>query len=214
MAVALATQAHFRGAAVELWLGAVEVPVPPFLPTRRWRSLQELRRLLSGRPGLPREVAAVWVPAALPDFTLRARPGKIPSHEEGPLTIQLERAPKLLPEVRRRAPPPTLLVGFKLESGLPERELLKSAERLRKEVGLDFVVANDRSSMGRSETRLALLSAGGEPLRLTGPKRDVAGVLLEEVGKSLRPGRNGRAHRPGTRSGRERGPPRSGAAGR
>jgi phosphopantothenoylcysteine decarboxylase/phosphopantothenate--cysteine ligase len=184
-AVALATQGYFRGAEVELWLGAVEVPVPSFLVPRRWRSLSDLRRLIDGSPGLPRDLAAVWVPAALSDFTLAARKGKIPSHEAGPLTLTLRPAPKVLPDLRRRARPPCRIIGFKLESGASTEQLIASGRRLQQEAGVDFVVANDRAAMGAPRARILLIPPRGEVEEIAGPKEEVASRLLEAVGPSL-----------------------------
>ncbi|HEV2316403.1 MAG TPA: bifunctional phosphopantothenoylcysteine decarboxylase/phosphopantothenate--cysteine ligase CoaBC [Thermoplasmata archaeon] len=184
-AVQIATQAHFRGADVESWLGAVEVSVPSFLRARRWRSVGDLTRLIADRSALPKELAAIWVPAALADYTLDPQSGKISSRDHAELVLTLRRAPKVLAELRRRAPPPTEIVGFKLEAGASEEELLRAAERMREEVGADWVVANDRASMGSAETSVWLISRDGRKASFSGPKSEVAGRLLDEVGPTL-----------------------------
>jgi phosphopantothenoylcysteine decarboxylase/phosphopantothenate--cysteine ligase len=184
-AVELATQAHYRGANVTAWLGATEVPVPGFLAVTRWRSTADLQRLVRRSGKLVAAADAVWVPAALSDFTLTPVAGKIPSRSPEPPTLELRRAPKLLPILRRSAPRPAVLVGFKLTARKTEAETVAEAEALRGEAALDWVVANDRSNMGAREADVLLVGPSGAPTRITGPKAEVAGRLLDAVGEAL-----------------------------
>ncbi|MGI0151889.1 MAG: phosphopantothenoylcysteine decarboxylase, partial [Thermoplasmata archaeon] len=185
MAVALATAAHYRGARVELWLGAHSHPVPSFLPLTRWHRTEELIRMLRTAPGVPAGLAAVWVPAALADFVPEASTGKIPSRERRELTLRLLRAPKVLPEIRRLVPAPALLIGFKLEAGIPLAELLRRAKELREEHGLDYVVANESAALGAQTTSVHLLHPDGRLSPFSGPKGEVGGKLLDAVGREL-----------------------------
>ncbi|MCI4354105.1 MAG: bifunctional phosphopantothenoylcysteine decarboxylase/phosphopantothenate--cysteine ligase CoaBC [Thermoplasmata archaeon] len=184
-AVALATQAYFRGAATELWAAAIEVPVPRFLSVHRWRSVSDLRSLARKRASALASASAVLVPAALSDFTLPSSAGKISSRDHPTLTLDLTRAPKVLPELRRRAPAPCRLVGFKLIAEQDEAVLEAESRRLLAEADLDWVVANDRSAMGSATTRLLVVTRRGELRRLAGTKFDVAGKLLDDLGREL-----------------------------
>ena len=184
-AVALAVQAHYRGAMTELWAASVEVPVPRFLAVHRWRSVADLRNLVRKRSDVLAAAGAVLVPAALSDFTLPASTGKISSRDHAALTLELTRAPKVLPELRRRAPPPCRLVGFKLVAGSDDVGLEAESRRLLEESNLDWVVANDRSVMGAPATRLLVVTRSGPIRRLAGPKFDVAGKLLDDLGREL-----------------------------
>jgi len=208
-AVALANQAYYRGADVELWAGALQVPVPAWLPVRTWSRVEDLVALARERaPSLSR-AAAVIVPAALSDFTLDARAGKIPSRELAHLTITLHRAPKVLPELRRLAPPPTRLVAFKLLAGEGRERLEAEARRLRDETRADWVVANDVATMGSPEIDAWLVPPRGPAREVHAAKPEFAGRLLDEVGADLpRPGEGSAAsdaHRPRAR---RRGRPR------
>ncbi|MGI0055142.1 MAG: bifunctional phosphopantothenoylcysteine decarboxylase/phosphopantothenate--cysteine ligase CoaBC [Thermoplasmata archaeon] len=212
MAVALCVQAHFRGAEVELWLGHHSVAIPPYLVARSWSSVADLARLAdSERDRLPR-AGAVIVPAALADFTLDARPGKIPSRRTPELTLRLRTATKILPRLRDLAPPPTLLVGFKLEAPGPAAELEASARRMHREAHLDWVVADDSSTMGSTEIRALVLPPHGARLWLQGSKFEVAGKLLDDIGRTLGTpvaprttgGRTRRRAKQGTRAPRRR----------
>ncbi len=184
-AVALATQAHFRGAEVRLWLGHASVPVPSFLSVERWSSVAELRELARRRAAELGTAAAVWVPAALADYTVRPREGKIDSRSTPELTLTLVPAPRLLPELRRRMPARGQLIGFKLLSGRTPEELQSRAQQLLEHEQLDVVVANDRRVMGAPSADVLLLRKDGRHQWLRGPKADVAARLLDEVGRDL-----------------------------
>jgi phosphopantothenoylcysteine decarboxylase/phosphopantothenate--cysteine ligase len=188
-AVALATQAHHRGAAVELWAGALQVPVPSYLPVRRWTSVGSLLDLANVEAERLADADAVMVPAALSDFTLEMRAGKISSRESKTLRLELARAPKVLPELRRLAPPPTMLVAFKLEAGKGTAALAASGRSLLREGRLDVVVANDRAALGRPTTEIHVLRARGPARVLQGPKAEVTGELLDLLGPWLPPPR-------------------------
>ena len=184
-AVSLATQAHFRGAEVELWASPLEVPIPTFLHVERWRNGADLRALARRRASTLAHADAVLVPAALADFTLAARDGKISSRDVASLTLTLTRAPKVLPDLRRRAPRPTRLVGFKLVAGGDAATLDREAETLLKEADLDWVVANERRSMGSPSTDVLVVTRRGDRRRLSGAKSDVAGRLLDDLGREF-----------------------------
>jgi phosphopantothenoylcysteine decarboxylase / phosphopantothenate---cysteine ligase len=184
-AVALATQAYFRGAAVELWAAPLEVPVPGYLEVHRWRSVGDLRQVARTRADVLGRCSAVLVPAALSDFTLEESPGKISSREHETLTLALARAPKVLPDLRRKAPSPCRLVGFKLVAEHDEALLESEARRLLAEADLDWVVANDRTSMGGSTARFLVITRRGELRRLSGEKNEVAGKILDDLGREL-----------------------------
>jgi len=184
-AVAIATQAYYRGARVELWTGGMRVPVPPFLTVVPWKTVADLLALARERTSALASAAAVIVPAALSDFTVDARPGKIASRATPAISLSLRRAPKVLPVLREIAPPPTRLVAFKLLSGESPKRLEAEARRLRTESGADWVVANDAATMGSPDTEALVVPPRGAPHWLSGPKPEFAGALLDELGKEL-----------------------------
>lgn len=218
-AVALANQAYYRGAEVALWAGALQVAVPSWISITTWKGVEDLLSLARRRRSELRDAAAVIVPAALSDFILEGRTGKIPSRELDSLTLTLRRAPRLLPELRRLAPPPTRLVAFKLEAGLNPTQLEEEGRRLARETGADWVVANDVASMGGAETNALVLPPSGGRLWIRGPKAEFAGKLLDDVGRDLAnlvatPGAPVlRARRPGRHRARDRRPAKGGSRG-
>jgi phosphopantothenoylcysteine decarboxylase / phosphopantothenate---cysteine ligase len=190
-AVALAGQAFYRGAEVEFWAGAIQVPVPAFLHPVPWRSVEDLLRLARERSADLASAAAVLVPAALSDYTVERRPGKIRSREHPSLSVTLLPAPKVLPELRKLAPRPTLLVAFKLLAGESTARLEEEGARLRRESDADWVVANDVSTMGSATTNALVLPLRGARHWIRGPKPEFAGTLLDEIAGTLAtPGSN------------------------
>ncbi|MGA8541933.1 MAG: bifunctional phosphopantothenoylcysteine decarboxylase/phosphopantothenate--cysteine ligase CoaBC [Thermoplasmata archaeon] len=194
-AVALATQAHYRGADVELWAGALQVPVPSFLSITAWRGVADLLALARRRRLDLARSSAVIVPAALSDFTVDARPGKISSRGEEPLSLTLRHAPKVLPVLRRLAPPPTRLVAFKLLAGEGAARLEEEAHGLRRESGADWVVANDAATMGNPSTEALVLPPSGSPHWIRATKPEFAAQFLDELGGTLGPTRRAAARR-------------------
>ena len=184
-AVALARQAHFRGADVDLWMGAHSVPIPSYLSVRTWGSVEDLAALARRNRSELRSAAAIIVPAALADYTVAAHAGKISSRENPRLTLELRRTDKVLPVLRRLAPPPTRLVGFKLESGVGDADLEARARDLAKDAGLDWVVANDARTMGGSQIAAIVITPRGDRHPIRGSKEEFAGKLLDDVGREL-----------------------------
>jgi phosphopantothenoylcysteine decarboxylase / phosphopantothenate---cysteine ligase len=205
-AIALASQAHFRGAEVDLWVGALQVPVPPYLHSRPWKSVEDLLRLAKEQGAAMSSAAAVLVPAALSDFTVDRQPGKIPSRDHPTLAVTFLRAPKVLPELRQLAPPPTILVAFKLLAGEGPARLEEEGRRLRKETDADWAIANDAATMGSPTTNALVLPPRGARHWIRASKPEFAGTLLDEIGRTL-PGRHAGVRSPGVRS--ERPPHRS-----
>ncbi len=184
-AVALATQAYYRGAEVELWPAPLQVPIPSFLPTYGWKSVADLLGVVQERRAALGKADAVIVPAALSDFTLEARAGKIASRDHESVDLTLQRAPKVLPELRRLAPSPSRLVAFKLLAGETEDRMEAEARRLRDESGADWVVANDAATMGSPTTDALVLAPGGDRHWIRGSKAEFAGKLLDELGREM-----------------------------
>ena len=226
-AVALASQAYYRGAEVVLWAGAMSVPVPPWVAVRSWRSVADLLQLARGRRAELASAAAVFVPAALTDYTLKPEPGKIPSRDRPTLRLSLASAPKVLPELRRSAPSPTRLVAFKLLAEQGPETLEQEGRRLAEESGADWVVANDVRTVGAADSNALVLPKGEGRRWLRGPKAEVAGKLLDDLGRELvnelgpdrRPDRTrtrrgppSRSRSRGSRRGTRRGPPRRAGA--
>ena len=184
-AIALATEAHFRGADVELWAGATYRPPPELFPVVRWTTVGDLIARVRSASARLRRADAVIVPAALSDFTVEPRPGKISSKDPGSLTLRLGLAPKVLPELRKTLGRSPILVGFKLEAGVGPAELVQRATELRQGAELDAVVANDASALGAERVEVLWMDRLGTQRWLAGTKREVAGGILDALAPLL-----------------------------
>ncbi|MFC5366972.1 bifunctional phosphopantothenoylcysteine decarboxylase/phosphopantothenate--cysteine ligase CoaBC [Salinirubrum litoreum] len=115
--------------------------------------------------------------AAISDFTVEAHDEKIRSGES--LTLELEPTPKLLDTVRDEHPDLTM-VGFKAETSGDDDAMVEAARSLRDRVGLAFVVANDASVMGETETR-ALFVDDADPTAFVGSKVALGGAVADRL---------------------------------
>ncbi|MDR3206043.1 MAG: bifunctional phosphopantothenoylcysteine decarboxylase/phosphopantothenate--cysteine ligase CoaBC [Candidatus Methanoplasma sp.] len=175
MTVMLAQRAFERGADVELWMGGSSVPLPDYIPTRRYASVSDLVEMLDS---IDHDI--VIVPAALADFTPAERfEGKMPSGT--PHTVLLNPVPKVLPMICKRC---GSVIGFKAESGLAHSELVDKARGRLLEYGLTAVVANDIDDAGR-ETSAAVLVTKDDAKNITGSKADVSDEILNFCAETI-----------------------------
>ena len=171
-AVELAKAAYERGADVELWMGRCSVPLPSFIPTRRFGTVGDLIKMV---PQVSHDL--VFVPAALSDFAPKKADGKL-SSDSRELDLVLEPVAKVLPLLRKKK---IKLIGFKAESGLGESELLIKAEQRLKQHKLDAIVANDLSEVKPGMTSVLFISNKGKYVKLSGTKKEVADLLLDKA---------------------------------
>lgn len=171
--VELARAAFQRGADVDLWMGRCNVHIPPYLRTWRFYTTSDL---LGSLKKVDHDYCLV--PAAISDYLPEKQEGKIPSGLES-LKLELRPNVNVLSELRRsyRA----ILVGFKLEAGVDQRELARRAASRLKELDLDFMVANDVHQVKPGSTSVLLLDAEGLQLALEGSKRQVAWDLWSAI---------------------------------
>lgn len=167
MANVLALRAFERGATVELWMGACNVPLPDHIPVRRFSTVSDLI-------GMVKDIDHdyVVVPAALADFAPESKDGKIPSDQQ--CDMILNPLPKVLPIICKKCPN---VVGFKAESGLNPSELEEKARQRLEKYGLKAIVANDVDSVGKKSTA-ALLITKNSTKNITGSKVDISDSIL------------------------------------
>lgn len=171
--VHLAMNAFLRGADVELWMGRCLVPIPGFLDVERFTTVEDLLALVKrkGRQDV------VIVPAALGDYSPQPSQGKIPSGK-AELKLVLHPLPKVLDALRPKA---KVLVGFKAEHGLEEKELVARARKKLASVPLEMVVANDLKLVDMQSTKALIIKAKGKIAKFTGRKSELADRVLDEA---------------------------------
>jgi phosphopantothenoylcysteine decarboxylase/phosphopantothenate--cysteine ligase len=127
--------------------------------------------------GYDRPADALVSAAAISDFTLEAHDRKIRSGES--LTLELEPTPKLLDSIREGHSDLTM-VGFKAETSGDDDAMVAEARALRDRVGLAFVVANDASVMGETETRVLFVD-DDDPSEFVGSKVALGGAVADRL---------------------------------
>ncbi len=171
-AVELARAAYQRGAEVELWMGRCSVPIPTFLSTRRFTTVESLIGMVKD---IDHEM--VLVPAALADYAPEPQPGKIPSGKKE-LTLNLKAVPKVLDAIRKKK---VKLIAFKAEHGVGEAELVKRAKARLESVPLEMIVANDLHDVKAGETKVVMLRQNGRRSKACGSKASVANDIFDEA---------------------------------
>lgn len=121
--------------------------------------------------------------AAISDYTIERRDGKIPSGLE-PLALELRPAPRVLAAIRERFA--GVLVGFKLEAGVDAGGLVQKARKRQAEHKLDIVVANMLEDVTAGRTHWRILDGEREVEEVKGSKAEAAERLAELIAARLK----------------------------
>ena len=184
MGFALARAARDRGARVKLITGPTPLPPPPFIPTVRVETAEEMREaVLEGFE----EADVVIMAAAVADFRPEeALPLKLKKDQVSELNLKLVPTPDILAELGKRKGD-RILVGFAAET---DRLIENALQKLRSK-NLDLIVANNVLEPGagfESDTNIVTLIDGtGKAERLPlMSKYEVAHKVLDRVAAMLK----------------------------
>lgn len=174
-ALALATTAFYHGAEVRLWYGQSHTPTPSFLSLTRFQTIEDVKQLISHEELDTFDVIIVC--AALADYLPQKQQGKITSSNEM-LTIQCDKADKILPILRKRAQANTI-IGFKLAES--KQESITQAKQLLTSIPLDGVIANTLSSIDSTEQTVWMVDQTDNISKYTGSKEYVASQIIKYI---------------------------------
>jgi phosphopantothenoylcysteine decarboxylase/phosphopantothenate--cysteine ligase len=179
MGVALAAEAHRRGAEVTLLAANLAVPAPSGVEVIETPAAADLEREALARAA---EADVVVMAAAVADYRpAEAIAAKRPK-DSAAWTVELEPTTDVLSALGERRRDSQLLVGFAAETG--EMGLERAREKLARK-GADLFVLNDvgRTDIGFDtyENEVTLLTAGGERTVSKAPKDEIAAAILDEV---------------------------------
>ncbi len=104
--------------------------------------------------------------------------GKI-SSEIDDLVIILKKTPKVIGEIKKLQKN-TILVGFKLLTGVPKDVLIDTGYKLMRKNGCDLVLANDLTEITEDRHVGYLISQNGEYEKLT-TKKEIAEAIVKNV---------------------------------
>ena len=141
MGFALAEAAAWRGAEVTL---ITTVEPPPLPPSVRVVSLSTAREMGLALGELASQHDILVMAAAVADYTLEPREGKLHRDEEPNPVLNLVPTPDLLSDLVSRRRPGQTIVGFAAEAGDLER---RATEKFTRK-GCDLLVANDITAPG------------------------------------------------------------------
>mgnify|MGYP000103171792 CR=1 FL=1 len=169
---AIAKACYVRGADVTLLHDGPNVPYATV------ESVESAAAMVAAAEEYAPAADALVSAAAIGDYTVEKRDGKIKSGQDG-LRLELEPTPKLLDRVRERAPD-LPMVGFKLEAAADDEALTAAARDLLSRVDLSLVVANDAGAAGSADTR-ALLVHSETTEAFQGSKASLGARIADEL---------------------------------
>lgn len=172
--VEIALNAFERGAYVDLWLGRASTGAPHWINTERFTDTASLIKKVEESM---MDYHAVIVPAAISDYTPERQKGKIPSGMPE-LILRMRPTEKVLEHIRKRFE--GIIVAFKLEAVEDTEELIRRAEKRAKEYGVDVMVANRLSNIGKVEAK-AYIIWKNKVKGFEGTKRELAVEILNTV---------------------------------
>ena len=183
MGVALAAEAHARGALVTLLGANLSVPAPPGVDLVQTPSAGDLEREALARAP---EADVVIMAAAVADYRpADALAAKRPKDRAG-WTVELEPTTDVLAALGERRVPGQVLVGFAADVGA--RGLERAREKLANK-NADLFVFNDvgRTDIGFDavENEVTLVAPAGDRALAKAPKAEIAAAILDEVERLL-----------------------------
>jgi phosphopantothenoylcysteine decarboxylase/phosphopantothenate--cysteine ligase len=182
MGVALAEEAHARGAEVTLLAANLAIPVPAGIDVVETPTAADLEREALARA----RSDVVVMAAAVADYRPSSpRLSKRPK-DGASWPIELEATPDVLASIGTARSPGQVVVGFAADEGDAG---LERARHKRVAKGADLFVFNDigKADIGfdSEENEVVIVSANGDRAVAKAPKRAVAAAVLDEVERLL-----------------------------
>ncbi|MGA1784164.1 MAG: bifunctional phosphopantothenoylcysteine decarboxylase/phosphopantothenate--cysteine ligase CoaBC [Pontimonas sp.] len=181
MGVAIATEAHSRGARVLLVHAHLDVSLPRGMETVAVSTAEEMREAMRARQG---EAHVVVMAAAVADYrpvSVSEQKLKKTEASETP-QIALEETPDIAAELGAHKPEGQILVTFAAETEPDDEALLDLARSKGARKNSDLVVANRvgwQVGFGETEAAVWFVRPSGAPVLSTGSKMTVAGRLFD-----------------------------------
>ncbi|WP_049996897.1 bifunctional phosphopantothenoylcysteine decarboxylase/phosphopantothenate--cysteine ligase CoaBC [Halococcus sediminicola] len=172
---AVARACYARGADVTLVHDAGDVPYADV------ECVESAAEMLAAVERVVETADALVSAAAIGDYTVEGSDEKIRSGQD--LSLDLEPTVKILDAVRE-SHPDLPIVGFKTETSGEDEAMVAAARETLSRAGLAFVVANDASVMGESETRV-LVVREGDVESYAGDKAGLGARVAEELALEL-----------------------------
>ena len=129
----------------------------------------------------------VIMAAAAADYTPENPSRKKIKSTQNKIKISLKKAPKIIDEIKKMQKN-VFLVGFKAETNLSKKDLVKSAQKKLKESGADMIIANDiGSKYQKNSNNNEVLIIGSGKVHSSGRKKKekIAKFIRKEIERKL-----------------------------
>lgn len=170
--IELAKSCFERNADVKLLIGSSVQQIPNFINAENFESVNDLISKIDFN------YDAIIVSAAISDYTVDKQEGKI-SSEKKELTLKLKQNPKVIEYIRKNFK--GILVGFKLETKISEKELIEKAYKKLKESKLDLIVANKLEDVKFDENVVFIIDKNKNVEKVVGKKSLIADRILDFI---------------------------------
>lgn len=122
----------------------------------------------------------VFMAAAVSDYSPVRYSGKLSSSADS-IHIKMSKNPKILDQLRKYFGAESILVGFKLLSGVSQQHLEAVAQQQCQRANLEYTVANDLQKLSESLHPISLVRADGRVSRHTGDRRSSAQFIVDQI---------------------------------
>jgi len=175
-AISLVREAFIQGAEVDFIMGRCGMPAPSYVKTQRFRTVADLKKIVSGK-----RFGIVLVPAAISDYTVdKPVKGKIPS-DKSQLSITLKKTPKIVDSMKA-----SCIVGFKLEAGVTVEELKERATARLKGSKMVAIVANRAEDITDECSTVFVIDKSGKSTKFTGTREEIAHGIISHLAKVIK----------------------------
>jgi phosphopantothenoylcysteine decarboxylase/phosphopantothenate--cysteine ligase len=189
MGIAVAQELLSRGANVSLIVGPISEKVPEQTDVKRVTTSQEMLECVLSELSKHKIDGFVATAAVLDYEPSKKEDSKMPSGVED-LSVKLVPTTKIIEEARKKQKD-LFIVGFKVESGVSDKELDTRAREKIKTGICDLVVANDEQKKGvafGTDTNEVLIVAGKSFAKhvLLAPKREIARQIVDVIVEQMK----------------------------
>jgi phosphopantothenoylcysteine decarboxylase/phosphopantothenate--cysteine ligase len=183
MGVAIAAEAHARGAHVTLILGPGTVAAPVGVEVVRIETAAQLREAVVSRAA---DADAIVMAAAVADFRPKGVADTKLKKDQGVPELILEPTPDVLAELGAMRHPGQVLVGFAAETDDVEAAGREKLRRKRVDLLVANLVGREGTGFGSETNEAAIVDATGDDVAMrTWTKRELATALCDRLAARL-----------------------------
>jgi len=147
--------------------------MPSYIKTKRFTCIADILKLIKNTK--ISNFHAIYVCAAISDYTLKKQKGKI-SSDKNKLILEMQKAPKIISKIRKKAPK-SKIIGFKIED--KTTKLKKKSYDILKTNNLEFVIGNTTSGFYKDENEIIIINKKGKNIHKKGKKENLTNIILD-----------------------------------